>query len=438
LVEGIGDGGAGDEAGAAAEGQILEAPLDEDENAALEFDDVDEVDEQPDKPGRKAGNVNAENVGDSGGAADDGHFAFVEVTETRGRSFTRKTRSDDFGGEAAALDGDLSDAGKRRALVICGVSEIADDENFGMAGNGEVGLNFDAAGAVGFGLEAFGNFLGEGSGGDTAGPEDGAGSERVVMIAMLVGDTVVGDVGDEDAFHDFDAEASDEGFSLSGKILGIDAEDAVAAFHEEDAGFFGMNAAEIVAQSFAGDFGESASEFEAGGAGSDDDESEPGTGFGGIGGTLGALEGVEKFVADGGSFFEGLEAGSGFAPIVIAVVGGLGAGGDDEGVVGIIGGIAKMDELFGGVEIDGFTQEDLGVFLAAEDGAQGRGDFTGREGAGGYLIEERLEEVEIALIDEGDLGVGALQGARGDQAAEAAAEDDDAMGVGHVRVGPIY
>jgi hypothetical protein len=29
------------------------------------------------------------------------------------------------------------------------------------------------------------------------------------------------------------------------------------------------------------------------------------------------------------------------------------------------------------------------------------------------------------------LGVGALHGARGDQAAETAAEDDDAMGVGH-------
>jgi len=73
----------------------------------------------------------------------------------------------------------------------------------------------------------------------------------------------------------------------------------------------------------------------------------------------------------------------------------------------------------------------LGIFLAAEDGAQGRGDFTRRKGAGGDLIEEGLEEVEIALIDEGDLGVGALHGARGDQAAETAAEDDDAMGVGH-------
>ena len=192
--------------------------------------------------------------------------------------------------------------------------------------------------------------------------------------------------------------------------------------------------AEIVAQGFAGDFGESAGEFEAGGAGTNDDESEPGAGFGGIGGTFGALEGIEKFVADGGGFFESLEAGSSFAPGVIAVVGSLRAGGDDESVVGIFGGVAEMDEFLGGVDVHGFAEKDLRVFLAAENGAQGRGDFAGREGAGGDLVEERLEEMEIALIDEGDLGVGALQGARGDQAAETAAEDDDAMRVGHVRV----
>jgi len=343
LVKRVGDGRAGDEAGAAAEGEILEAPLDENENAALELNDVDEMDEEPNKPGGKTGNVNAENAGDGGGAADDGHVAFVEVVETCWRRFSGEARGYDFGGEAAALDGDLSDAGKRRAFVICGVSEIAHDENFGMSGNREIGLDFDAASAIGFSVEAFGNYSGEGGGGDATSPENGAGGEGVVMIAMLVGDTVVGDVGDEDAFHDFDAEVSDERFGFGGKILGIDVEDAVAAFHEEDAGFFGMNAAEIVAQSFAGDFGEGASEFEAGGAGSNDDESEPGAGFGGISGTLGAFKGVEKFVADGGSFFESLEAGSGFAPGVFTIVGSLRAGGDDEGVVGIFGGVAETD-----------------------------------------------------------------------------------------------
>jgi hypothetical protein len=37
------------------------------------------------------------------------------------------------------------------------------------------------------------------------------------------------------------------------------------------------------------------------------------------------------------------------------------------------------------------------------------------------LIEKRLEEVEIALVDQGDLGFGALEGAGGDEAGETAA-----------------
>src|SRR5208283_5706882 len=112
LVERVGDGGAGDEAGAAAEGEVLETPLDEDEDAALELHDVHQVNEQPDKPGGETGNVNAENVGDGGGASDDGHVSLVEVMEARRRCFAGQARGDDFCGETAALDGDLSDTGK--------------------------------------------------------------------------------------------------------------------------------------------------------------------------------------------------------------------------------------------------------------------------------------------------------------------------------------
>jgi len=51
---GVGREFAGDQAGAAAKGEIEEAPLDEDDDAALEFDDVDQVDEEPDAPGNEA------------------------------------------------------------------------------------------------------------------------------------------------------------------------------------------------------------------------------------------------------------------------------------------------------------------------------------------------------------------------------------------------
>lgn len=40
--------------------------------------------------------------------------------------------------------------------------------------------------------------------------------------------------------------------------------------------------------------------------------------------------------------------------------------------------------------------------------------------------------MEVALVDECDFGVGAFEGLRGDQAAEAAAKNKDAMLAGHV------
>jgi len=82
------------------------------------------------------------------------------------------------------------------------------------------------------------------------------------------------------------------------------------------------------------DFGDGAGEFEAGCAGADDDKVEPCTLFGFVFGAFCAFEGVEKFVAHAGGFFDGFKAGSVFTPVVVAVVGGLGAGGDDESVVG--------------------------------------------------------------------------------------------------------
>ena len=116
---GLGVGRAGDEAGAAVVGEIEKAPLDEDENAALKFDDVHEMDEEPYEPRGQAGDVEAENVGDGGGASDDGHVAFVDVVKRRRSGLARETGEDDFGGVAAALNGDLGDAGEKLPFPRC-------------------------------------------------------------------------------------------------------------------------------------------------------------------------------------------------------------------------------------------------------------------------------------------------------------------------------
>jgi hypothetical protein len=117
--------------------------------------------------------------------------------------------------------------------------------------------------------------------------------------------------------------------------------------------------------------------------------------------------------------------------MVVAVVRGLGAGGDDEGVVGECVAVGEEDFFYAGINVYGLAEEDFGVFLAAENGADGGGDFGGGKRAGGDLIKEGLEEVEVALVEKGDVHVGAVESLRGDEARETSTEDEHAVWRGH-------
>jgi hypothetical protein len=55
----------------------------------------------------------------------------------------------------------------------------------------------------------------------------------------------------------------------------------------------------------------------------------------------------------------------------------------------------------------------------------GRGDITGVQGRGCHLVEQRLKEMMVALVDERDVHVCVTEAARGLEAAEAGAEDED-------------
>ena len=248
---------------------------------------------------------------------------------------------------------------------------------------------------------------------------------------MFIADAAGVDVGDESAKHDFDAKILDEFFCLGREIFGIGRENTRAALHKNDTGFLRADAAEVVFQGVVSDFSKGAGKFEAGGTGADDNEGEPGAFFGFRFGALGAFEGVEKVVTHAGGFFDGFEAGGVFAPVVVAVVGDLGAGSDDKRVVGK-GAAVGEKHFFGlGIDVDSFAEKNFNILLVAEDRTDGRGNFGGGERTGGYLVEERLEEVEVALVEEGDVHVGALKGLCGDETGEASTQDEDAVWGGH-------
>ena len=65
-----------------------------------------------------------------------------------------------------------------------------------------------------------------------------------------------------------------------------------------------------------------------------------------------------------------------------------------------------------------------GVFLAAEDMAQGLRDIGRGKGGGRDLVKQGLEEVVVRFVHQGHCNLVAGEGAGGFQPGEAAADDE--------------
>ena len=92
-------------------------------------------------------------------------------------------------GVLAFLNRGRGDAGDERAVVLLHGGQVADDEDVGMAGDGEVGLDEDAAGAIE--RHAEGRASGEAC---TPAPQS---TVRVGMVAVADAHLVIVDVRDD-------------------------------------------------------------------------------------------------------------------------------------------------------------------------------------------------------------------------------------------------
>ena len=83
---------------------------------------------------------------------------------------------------------------------------------------------------------------------------------------------------------------------------------------------------------------------------------------------------------------------------------------------------------------------DAGIGLVMEEIAQRVGDLARLDHVGRELIEHRLERVKVVVVDQDDVRVSTLELARGAEAAESSAENQNhralAVGVGHQRLVP--
>ena len=94
----------------------------------------------PRQPGRKSAQMRLEgplNFGNSGHAANGGHVALVEVTESRAW-LAVEIGGDHLADVVAHLHGGLRDSGDLVAVLLK-VGEVAEDEDFGKARRVQVG-----------------------------------------------------------------------------------------------------------------------------------------------------------------------------------------------------------------------------------------------------------------------------------------------------------
>ena len=165
-----------------------------------------------------------------------------------------------------------------------------------------------------------------------------------------------------------------------------------------------VDRAEVTLQRVPGDLAEGAGQLRPGRACADHDERHPFGATNRVGLPLGGLERNEDPASDLGGVLDRLEPGSVLRPAVIAEVREAGSRRDDQRVVARSRPPSDRTHLaLVGIEPDGLAEQDGRVLPLPQDRAERLGDVAGTDGAGRDLVQERLEQVEIAPIDERDV-----------------------------------
>ena len=206
-------------------------------------------------------------------------------------------------------------------------------------------------------------------------------------------------------------------------------EQARRRLHQDDARGARVDGAEVLGKRAIGQLGDRAGHLDAGRAAADDHEIQKPRPLGRIGFGLGLFEGEQDAAADVGRVVDGLQPRSAGGPFAVTEVGVPRAGRENQDVVGNAPAVGENLAPFR-VDSRDLAKDDVDVLLARENTADRRRDVGGRKPRGRDLIEQRLEQMIVVLIDDGDVEWLSGQHFRGGEPAEAGSDDDDA-GVGH-------
>ena len=137
----------------------------------------------------------------------------------------------------------------------------------------------------------------------------------------------------------------------------------------------------------------------------------------------------EHTAADGQGILERLESRGERMPFVVAEVRVGRAAGHNQIVVRELA-VGQYQALPLAIDAVDLRQQYLGIGLMPQNPSNRGGNVARRQRCHRHLIQQRLEDVMVAAIDDGQPDAGVAQGAGGIQATESTADDDD-MGNRH-------
>ena len=222
---------------------------------------------------------------------------------------------------------------------------------------------------------------------------------------------------------DFHAHLLERALRVGRQRRGKCRQHALTALDQHDARRARIDHAEILGQRVLAELGDRACEFHAGGARADDGEGHQPLALGLVGRGLGALEGQQDAAADQGGVVHALEARRNARPVVVAEIIVRGAGGEDQPVVGELAPVVEPRDFSLLIHAGNFAEQHARIGLVAQHAADRPGDVRRIQARGRDLVQQRLEQVEVAAIHHRDIHRRFCQRLRGGEPSEAGADD---------------
>ena len=293
---------------------------------------------------------------------------------------------------------------------------IADDENLGVPGQREIGVDFDATGAIRLGIEPAHRRRSRHSGR----PDDGAG----IDTAVLKIDPVCIALRDERFCPDLDAHARQR-FQCIVRQPGRERwQQSWSCLDQYDARRARIDAAEIGGECLARNIRDRTGHLDAGGTAADDDESQQASPLVFVFHNFRALKGNQDAAADSRAIFNSLQAGRIARPLIVTEIRVRGTGRDHQIVVGNFAGL-RLNALLLRADAAHIFHENRGIALRAQNVPDRPGDIRRRQCRGCHLIKKRLEAMVILSVDHRHIGLSPSQRFGAFQAAKARPDDYD-------------